>query len=327
MKTIRTSDFQPWVWATRWRGAWTALGLAAALCAASHAASEAENAPTTVASAASLTGSAGAAVVLAARRPAPDPWLQGEVVANPTRPAWDYAASTTQCGVMETDSGWQLQPMGSGVRQQILMSSARYGLTPKLDLRWGLTDRMTQSGGGTAALEGIGDQWLSARYRFYEQGRRMPAMALLYGVKAPTANPAKGFGTGFVDHQLIFIASRDLGRYHFDFNIVSTVAGGARGRDGAAQFGLVMTRPVNPKLSLILESYGGPQPGTPERFGAAFGGATYAFRPDLVFDAAYTRTYTAGSPRQQFLFGFTFASRPGFSPLPRGSSFARLMGR
>ena len=265
-------------------------------------------------------------VVVPAPRPA-DSCALSEAAANPTRPAWDYAASTTQCGIAEVDSGWMEQPMGSGVRQQMLTSSVRYGLTPKMDLRWGFTVHMTQSGGSTGSLEGIGDQWLSARFRFYEQGRRMPAMALLYAVKIPSANPAKGFGTGFVDHQLIFVVSRDLGKYHFDFNTVGTVAGSAQGHDGAAQFGLAMTRPVNAKLSLILESYGGPQPGTPDRFGAAFGGGTYALHPGLVFDAAYTRTYTAGTPRQQILFGFTLAMRPGFSPLPTGSSFARLLGR
>lgn len=255
-----------------------------------------------------------------------DPCRLAQVSANPTRPAWDYGASTTQCGVVEADSGWQLQPMGGGVRQRMLLSSLRYGLTPKLDLRWGITDRMTQSGGSSPALQGMGDGWLSARYRFYEQGRRMPALALLYAVKAPMANPAKGFGTGYVDHQIIFVASRDLGKTHLDFNIAGTVAGGPQGHDGAAQFGLAMTRPVSAKLSLILESYGGPQPGTPDRFGAAFGGATYALRSGLVFDAAYTRTYTAGSPRAQALVGMTYAMRPGFAPLPR-NVLGRLLGR
>jgi hypothetical protein len=250
-----------------------------------------------------------------------------EVTANPTRPAWDYAASTTQCGVAEVDSGWMEQPVGGGVRQQMSMSSLRYGLTPKLDLRWGLTNHIVQSGGGTAPLEGIGDQWVNARYRFLEQEHWMPAMALLYGIKVPTANPAKGFGSGFYDQQYILIASRDLGRNHLDFNTVGTVTGAAHGHDGAAQFGLALTRPLSAKLSWILESYGGPQPGTSDRFGAAFTGATYTLRSTLVVDGAYSRTYTAGSPRQQFLFGMTFAMRPGFLPLPRNSSVARLLGR
>jgi hypothetical protein len=194
-------------------------------------------------------------------------------------------------------------------------------------MRWGWTSHISQSGGSSSSLEGIGDQWLSARYRFVEQGRVGPAMAFLYGAKIPTANPAKGFGTGYVDHQLIFVASRDVGHTHFDFNAVGTITGGAAGHDGAAQFGVALTRPVTPKLSLILESYGGPQPGTPDRFGAVFVGATYALRPSLVIDCAYTRTYTAGVPRAQVLVGITRALRPGFAPLPKASSVARLLGR
>jgi hypothetical protein len=203
----------------------------------------------------------------------------------------------------------------------------RYGLTPKLDLRWGITDRMAQSGGGVGSLEGAGDQWLNARYRFEEQGKWTPAMALLYGLKIPAASPAKGFGSGYVDNQFILIVSRDLGRNHLDFNTSGTVAGGPVGRDGAAQFGLALTRPVSTKLSLILESYGGAQPGTPARIGAEFGGATYALRPGFVFDSAYSKTYTAGTPRQQFLFGMTFAMRPGFAPIPRGNLAGRMLGR
>jgi hypothetical protein len=268
-----------------------------------------------------------ASLVLAAPAEPADPCSAAETTANPTRPAWDYAASTTQCGVVETDYGFLDQPLGGGVGQRMLVTSLRYGLTPKLDLRWGLTNRIFQSSAGTSSLEGVGDQWLSTRYRFLEQGRVAPAIAFLYGVKIPMANPVKGFGSGFVDHQLIFIASRDLGRYHLDFNTVGTIVGEKHGHDGAAQFGVAITRPFTKKLSGILESYGGPQPGTADRFGAGFVGATYTLRPQLVLDGAYTCTYTAGSPRQQILFGVSYAKRPGFAPMSRSSAVARLLGR
>ena len=268
-----------------------------------------------------------AAIILARPEETPDPCAQREVAANATRPAWDYAASTTQCGVLETDYGFLSQPLGAGVAQQMLVTSMRYGLTPKLDLRWGIANHIWQGGGGTESLQGVGDQWLGARFRFHEQGRFSPAMAFLYAGKIPVANPAKGLGSGFVDHQFLFIASRDLGKNHFDFNAVGTVVGSSHGHDSAAQFGLALTRPITPKLSGILESYGGAQPGTSNRFGAGFVGATYTPRPQLVLDGAFTRTYTAGSPRQQVLFGVTYARRAGFSTLPRDSAFARLLGR
>lgn len=257
----------------------------------------------------------------------PDPCAQKDVAANATRPAWDYAASTTQCGILETDYGFLGQPLGAGVSQRMLATSARYGLTPKLDLRWGIANHIWQGGGGTESLQGAGDQWLGARFRFHEQGKFSPALAFLYAGKIPVANPAKGLGSGFVDHQFLFIASRDAGRNHFDFNTAGTVVGESHGHDGAAQFGLALTRPITPKLSGILESYGGAQPGTSNRFGAGFVGATFTPRPQLVLDCAFTRTYTAGSPRQQVLFGLTYARRAGFSPLPRDSAFARALGR
>jgi hypothetical protein len=268
-----------------------------------------------------------AAIVLAAPVETPDPCAQAGVAANPTRPAWDYAASTTQCGILETDYGFLSQPLGAGVAQQELVTSLRYGLTPKLDLRWGISNHIWQGGGGSASLQGVGDQWLGARFRFHEQGKVLPAMAFLYAGKIPAANPAKGLGSGYVDHQFLLIASRDVGKNHFDFNTVGTLAGESRGHNGAAQFGLALTRPITPRFSGILESYGGGQPGTSSRFGAGFVGATYTMRPQLVLDGAFTRTYTAGSPRRQVLFGITYARRAGFSSLPRESALARLLGR
>jgi len=274
---------------------------------------------------------ASAAITQAGPVISPDPCDQLSATANATRPAWDYAASSTQCGVLETDYGFLTQPLGANIRQNMLVTSLRYGLTPRLDFRWGVTNHIWQdaptSSGEPESLQGTGDQWLGARYRFHEQGRFSPSLAFLYSGKIPVANPAKGFGSGFVDHQFLFIASRDIGKYHFDFNTVGTVVGERQGHDGAAQFGMALTRPITAKLSGILESYGGPQPGTSDRFGAAFAGATYTVRPQLVLDGAFTRTYTAGSPRQQVLFGVTFARRTGPTPLSRNSAFGRLLGR
>jgi len=273
------------------------------------------------------SGLASGAIENARREPTPDACALPEVTANATRPAWDYAASTTQCGVLETDFGFLAQPMGGGVTQRVVVSSLRYGLTPRLDLRWGLTNHVAQGGGDAGSLKGVGDQWLSGRYRFVEQGKTLPALALIYAAKIPTANPAKGFGTGFVDHQFILIASRDVGKSHFDFNAVGTMAGGAHGFDGATQYGLALTRPLTSRLSGILESYGGPQPGTSDRFGAILAGAVYTLRPALVLDSAYTRTYTAGSPQEQVLFGITYAHQSGIGPVPKSRFLSLALGR
>jgi len=275
----------------------------------------------------SSSGIGAGAIVQTTPAQTPDLCLTSDTAATPTRPNWDYGAATTGCGIIESDSGWLDQPMGAGVRQWMLVSSMRYGLTPKLDLRWGMTDHVSQSGGGSAPLAGVGDQWASARYRFHEQGRWTPAMALSYGIKIPKANPAKGFGTGFTDYQFDFIASRDLGKNHLDFNTVGTLAGELKGHDGAPQFGLAETRQISKKLAWSLESYGGPQPGTSDRYGAGLAGVSYALRPRLVLDGAYVKVYTASAARQQFSFGLTYAMRPRLRTVPAGSRVASLLGR
>ena len=277
--------------------------------------SEADRSETAAVPAANATSAAIAAYEpVRSAAPAANPCAFAEVTANPTRPAWDLGASTTQCGILESDFGFLRQPAGAGISQQMVLSSMRYGITPRLDLRWGITNHIWQSGAG-ASLQGSGDQWINARYRFHEQGRWTPALSLDYGVKLPFANPAKGLGSGFVDHQFIFIASRDLGHTHLDFNTVGTLAGGSGGHEGAAQSGLAVTRPLTKNLSAVLESYGGPQPGTTARYGAALAGGMYSLRSWLTLDAAVVRAYTAGSPRQQILFGITYARRPGGIPI------------
>ena len=255
-----------------------------------------------------------------------NPCTSPEIQPNSASPTWDTPAETTPCGALETDNLVIAQPLGDGIHQEMIVSTAKYGLTPHLEIRWGLPGHLMQSGGGTRRLNGTTDQWLGVCYRFRDQGRWMPDLALDYAIKIPTANPAKGFGTGYVDHNLTFIASRDLGQTHIDFNAVGTIAGGSRGEDGSPQFGMALTRPVNSRLLWTLEAYGGPQPGTSDRYGAVLAGGAWNLRPWFTLNSAYVQVYTAGSPRRQYLFGVIYTMRPAFAP-PGSSRLGRFLRR
>ena len=231
-----------------------------------------------------------------------------DLAADPNRPTFSFPATTTQCGMFEVDFGWTTQDMGHGIQQNYFPASLRYGVTPRFDLRWGVVNHIYQS--GYPSLQGAGDEYLGARYMFLQQSHSVPAMAIFYQVKIPTANPAKGLGTGFTDNIFTLLVSKDLGKYHIDFNLIGTLAGAANGHNGAVQGDLALTRALTKKASIILESFGGSQPGTPDRLGIELAGATYAVRPWFVLDTAYNRTYTAGTPHQQFLIGGTCTIRP-----------------
>ena len=249
-----------------------------------------------------------------------------EIEPNSMSPTWDTQAGTTPCGALETDNLLVRQPLGSGVWQETMTTTLKYGLAPRLEVRWVPPGRVSQAGEGTSRLAGTTDQWLGALYRFHDQGRRAPDLAFDYAFKIPTSNPAKGFGSGYADHQLTFIASRDLGPNHLDLNVVGTIAGAAAGSDGAAQFGMAVTRSFSARLMGTIEAFGGPQPGTSDRYGAVLAGGAWGIRPWLALNGGMICAYTAGSPRQQYLIGFIYSMRPGF-PTLKESRLMRVFGR
>ena len=123
-----------------------------------------------------------------------EPCVEAQIGPNAAPPTWDSPASTTQCGTLETDSFLIEEAVGAGVLQQTLATTAKYGLTSHLEVRWGLPGKMAKGGGGTPRLQGTTDQWIGACYRFHDEGRWTPDLALDFAIKFPTANPAKGFG-------------------------------------------------------------------------------------------------------------------------------------
>lgn len=236
----------------------------------------------------------------------------GEIESNAAVPLWDAPAETTPCGAIETDNLLIRQMMGSGIHQDLMITTARYGLTSHIEIRWELPGRMMQSGSGTPRLVGSTDQLAGVCWRFHDNSGWAPDLALDYAVKIPTANPGKRFGSGYADNQLTFIASRDLGNNHIDFNTAGTIAGGPQGPDGAAQFGMAFSRTITSRFLLAIETFGGSQPGTPDRYGAGLFGGAWSIHPWLALNAAYSQAYTSGSPRDQLLIGFIYTMRPGF---------------
>jgi hypothetical protein len=109
----------------------------------------------------------------------------------------------------------------------------------------------------------------------------LPAFAFSYTAKLPTASPSKGFGTGYADHAFAVLASKDLGKNHFDFNVVGSLLGEETGFSGSTVLALACTRPLTKKFSLVTEGYGQVDG---ERSAAALLGATYAVTPRFVLD-------------------------------------------
>jgi len=231
--------------------------------------------------------------------------VDAEVSAKPTRPNLTYSTDTTQCGVVEADYGWTWQWSQDGVRQNFFSGSLRVGVTRNLDVRWGGMNFVSLQNGPITA-KGTGDNWVGFRYRFLDRATRFPSLGISYDLKVPTASPEKGLGTGYVDHDFILLASKDAGRFHFDFNLVDTLAGKQSGFQASTAASLACWRPLTKRLAVVTESYGGSQSvGNP--FASVLAGAAYSVSPKFVMDAALETPITGSSPGKQLIFGATYA--------------------
>lgn len=75
-----------------------------------------------------------------------------------------------------------------------------------------LTERAADSGEEMCTREdGIGDLIIGAKWRFLDESAWCPRQALAPSVKFPTADDAKGLGSGETDYDLMWVASKQLG--------------------------------------------------------------------------------------------------------------------
>ena len=255
-------------------------------------------------------------VCLAASHLATGQWMgkqtgcySDSITANPNRPTVANPADITQYGVLELEYGWDRLWPEEGVRQASLGGLLKFGLLCDLELRWNTNSFLSQ-----ADINGIhrsfGDNWLGPQIRFYRQTKRVPSMAVAYAIKIPSASTADGLGTGRVDHAFTLLVSKDIARFHFDFNVSRLLVGrpNASGIDNNQQINLAFSRVIRGRLQFTGEFYGDTRlnPATPG-FASSLWALTYTVVPRLVLDAGFEAGLTSGGPHRHVFVGFTYS--------------------
>jgi Putative MetA-pathway of phenol degradation len=231
------------------------------------------------------------------------------VVSVPSRPTVTAATDTTQCGVVELEYGLERQWPGGGANRDDLSGGLRLGLTSDLDFHW-YSSAFVHLMNGDGNRTGFGDTWLGLRYRFLKQTKRRPSLGLFYEAKVPSASVALGLGSGQVDHSISFLASKDVHRLHFDFNLIELLAGraGAGGIDHDTGFALATWLTVTRRWNLVFEPYGYTllNQGSPA-FASAMLGGNYKVQPRLYLDSGLDVGVSAGAPRKRVFVGVSYA--------------------
>lgn len=135
------------------------------------------------------------------------------IAANPNRPTVANPADITQYGVLELEYGFDRIWPRAGVRQTSLGGLLKLAVLCDLEFRWTTTSYLSQSdSAGTHRT--FGDNWFGPQVRFYHQNKHVPTLSFSYAVKIPSAGTKDGLGSGFVDHDFTFLASKDIGKVH-----------------------------------------------------------------------------------------------------------------
>src|SRR3954469_5369165 len=234
---------------------------------------------------------------------------KGELQANPNRPTVADPADITQYGVAEVEYGWDRTRVASDTLQTGLNGLLKFAVLCDLEIRWS-SNSLLRISDGSSRETGAGDNWIGPQFRFYKQTTRIPSMAVIYQVKIPTANEAKGLGSGLVDHAFTFLASKDFGKYHFDYNVsaflVRPTAGGPF--DRSMQMNLASSHPLGRGFTLTGEVYGNTElnPSQPA-FTSTLWAVTYAIKKRFVVDTGVDVGLSRFAPEHHVFVGLTYS--------------------
>lgn len=236
-----------------------------------------------------------------------------EIEATPNRPGVANPADVTQKGVLELEYGWERGFRSSEFKTHTAaVGLIRFGLTEDFELHLGMQNYVSQiSDNPEGRRSGVGDTSPGFKYRFVEKEGIWPTLSFAYDVKVPTASQRKGLGSGRVDHNLTFLASKEkLLGLDWDFNYVLGWIGkeGKKSFDDSHLWALSLSRPLFGPLAISGEIYGGPRVNqqTPG-FASTDWALTYTVTPRVVLDAGVDIGLTSAARDITYFAGITIA--------------------
>jgi hypothetical protein len=229
---------------------------------------------------------------------------QDEPTAVPNRPTVSTPAQPVQPGVLETEWG-----VNAAASHQDVNGLFKFGVSKNFELRFAQNPLTADSG-----THGLGDTGIGFKYRLSRDSGNVPSIALMYMAKLPTTG--NRLGSGETDHAFTLLASKDLGKHHFDFNLVANLLGRPQGGfDRSYLNALAWSHPVRGKWGATAELSGTTPSNLSTRSNAQFLAAgIYNVRPRLVLDFGMMGRITGDIPEAMFVAGFTYSIT---GPYPR----------
>jgi hypothetical protein len=235
-----------------------------------------------------------------------------EIISVPNRPGVANPADVTQKGVLEIEYGWERAFRSNDFKTRTdAVGFIRFGLTEDIELHLGMVNYISQiSQDHEGRRSGVGDTSPGFKYRLLKEDGLWPTLSFAYDVKVPTASRKKGLGSGRVDHNLTFLASKNVLGLDWDFNYVLGWIGteGKKSFDNSHLFALAFSRSLFGPLGISGEIYGGPRvnrqmPGLASTDWALI----YTVTPRVTLDAGVDIGLTSSAKDITYFAGITIA--------------------
>jgi hypothetical protein len=138
---------------------------------------------------------------------------------EPDRPDVTNGTHIVDVGLLQVELGGLYSHAGGSDQRGFGSPVAmRVGLTDWLEARVSSDGLITQTQGG-ARQTGLGNTQVGAKVRLWADPGGVPVVSVLPTISFPTADPAKGFGSGDRDYLLAFLSGTDIGEHwHADGN-------------------------------------------------------------------------------------------------------------
>ena len=241
------------------------------------------------------------------------------VAASPSQPVVTDSPDTIATGVGELEYGWQRAWLGGGGSSASASGTMfKMGVFRNFEFRTYFTAWQTSSVAAEPVVEGIGDTWLTGQYRFHRQSRELPALALHYTLKQPTADAQLGLGSGARDQIVAISAGKDYRQTSFNFETKYIRLGEPDHQTASRceEYSFNATHNVIRNFALTGEIY------SDTRHSAGGAGLVstlwtigFSPKPRLVFDTGIDVGLTHGAPDKRFFAGVSYALGDLYKPL------------
>ena len=190
-----------------------------------------------------------------------------------------------------------------------------YGLVPGLEIGAGFGGQINERAETeieTIRETGLGDFVFGAKWELVAEHGWLPAQALSPVVKLPTADAEKGLGSGEIDYDLTWIASKAISeKANVHVNVGYTWVGDppAENLNDLVHYGFSIDYQLLEALQLAGEIFAQKDGVTVWQYNA---GLRWDARDDLMFDLAFGSTFSGAGPEFTATVGLTwiFGSNP-----------------